>query len=434
MTYNTDKSTAYFEKARGIFPGGVNSPVRSFSSVKRAPFCVARGSGPYLFDIDGNQYIDMVNSWGPLVLGHAHPAVCEAICRQVSLGTSYGACCGLEADLAEELQRHYPSMEMLRFVSSGTEAGMAVIRLARGFTGRNKILKFTGCYHGHADALLVKAGSGAATLGIPGSAGVPEATVNDTLTVAYNDFAAVEEIFQKFPDQLAAVIIEPIVGNAGLLLPVDNFLQRLRAITAQHGTLLIFDEVMTGFRVALGGAQTLFDITPDLTMLGKVIGGGLPVGAFGGRAEIMHKLAPLGSVYQAGTLSGNPLALVAGLATLQEWTRAGVFENVAAQTTRLVAGLNALAAEQGVALKARSCGSMFGFFFSDQEINSYEEAQRADIAKFIRFFGLLLERGVYLAPSQYEAGFVSTAHTADIIDQVLKQVEIVLTQTSTFSE
>jgi glutamate-1-semialdehyde 2,1-aminomutase len=418
MTKNT-RSQAIFSKAKTFFPGGVNSPVRAFKSVGCDPFIVESGQGPYLIDVDGNRYVDYINSWGPLVLGHAYPAVVEAIAHQAARGTSYGACHDLEWRLAELVQGLFPSMEMMRFVNSGTEAGMAVIRLARGYTKRQKLVKFEGCYHGHADVLLAKAGSGVLTLGLPDCAGVPAAVVGDTLVADYNNLESVERLFAACGSEIAAVIVEPVVGNCGLLVPQPGFLAGLRAITERHGALLILDEVMTGFRVALKGAQGLYGVTPDLTMLGKVIGGGLPVGAFGGRREIMEMLAPLGPVYQAGTLSGNPLAMVAGMTTLTEWSKPGVFDATAAATQRLVHGLREAAAARGIAIQAESVGTMFGFFFSPEPVLSYRDTQRADKEAFNRFFKAMLEEGVYFAPSAFEAGFVSHAHIGEAIDHTL---------------
>jgi glutamate-1-semialdehyde 2,1-aminomutase len=415
------RSEAAFDRAKELFPGGVNSPVRAFKSVGMEPFIVDRGEGAYLIDVDGNRYVDYINSWGPLVLGHAHPSVVEALHQQACRGTSFGACHELEARLAEEVKRLFPSLELLRFVNSGTEAGMAVIRLARGFTGRQKIVKFEGCYHGHADVLLAKAGSGVLTLGLPECAGVPAAVVGDTLVAQYNDLDSVDALFNACGNQIAAVIVEPVVGNCGLLVPQSGFLNGLRAITEKFGALLIFDEVMTGFRVNLGGAQKLYDIKPDLTMLGKVIGGGLPVGAFGGRRDIMKLLAPLGPVYQAGTLSGNPLAMVAGLVTLREWSKPGVFEETVAATSALVAGLLNVAASSGVALQAESVGTMFGFFFSERPVRSFRDTAHVNKDRFTAFFRTMLEQGVYFAPSAFEAGFVSAAHRGGPIKETLEK-------------
>lgn len=422
-------SHALFERARGLFPGGVNSPVRAFRAVGGEPFMVKYGRGPFLFDVDGNRYVDFINSWGPLVLGHAHPAVVRAISEQAARGTSYGACHELEGQLAEAVQKVFPSLEMLRFVNSGTEAGMAVVRLARGFTKRSKIIKFEGCYHGHADMLLARAGSGVLTLGLPECAGVPSAAVADTVVAEYNNLESVERVLNACGDDVAAIIVEPVVGNCGLLVPEPGFLTGLRALASQRGALLIFDEVMTGFRVHLGGAQRLYGVTPDLTMLGKVIGGGLPVGAFGGRREIMELLAPLGPVYQAGTLSGNPLAMAAGLANLLEWGREGVFEATAQATVQLVEALRARASKYGVPLVAQSVGTMFGFFFASAPVRTYKDTQHSDVQAFRRFFHAALQSGVYFAPSPFEAGFVSyahcgeaLAHTEDVLDRAFEAV------------
>lgn len=417
------RSRELFERAKTFFPGGVNSPVRAFRSVGGEPFIVKYGKGPFLFDVDGNRYVDFINSWGPLVLGHAHPAVVAALHEQAQLGTSYGACHELEAELAQVVRDLFPSLELMRFVNSGTEAGMAVIRLARGFTGRSKIVKFEGCYHGHADVLLAKAGSGVLTLGLPDCAGVPAAAVEDTLVAEFNSVESVERLFKACGSEIAAVILEPVVGNCGLLVPQPEFLKALRTITEKHGALLIFDEVMTGFRVHLGGAQALYGVRPDLTMLGKVIGGGLPVGAFGGRAEIMQRLAPLGPVYQAGTLSGNPLAMVAGLSTLREWCKPGVFERTVGLAERLVEGLRAGAAQHGLPLVAQSVGSMFGFFFSEQPVRSFRDTLAVDKEAFNRFFHAMLESGVYFAPSAFEAGFVSAAHEGEALEFTLAALE-----------
>jgi glutamate-1-semialdehyde 2,1-aminomutase len=417
------RSQELFARAKTFFPGGVNSPVRAFRSVGGEPFIVKRGEGAYLFDVDGNRYVDYINSWGPLVLGHAYPAVVEAIAAQAALGTSYGACHELESEAAAVVQQLFPSLQLMRFCNSGTEAGMAVIRLARGFTNRRKLVKFEGCYHGHADVLLAKAGSGVLTLGLPDCAGVPASAVSDTLVAEYNNLESVERLFAECGSEIAAVIVEPVVGNCGFLIPQPGFLEGLRQITAKHGALLIFDEVMTGFRVSLGGAQGLYGVTPDLTMLGKVIGGGLPVGAFGGRRDIMEQLAPLGPVYQAGTLSGNPLAMVAGIVTLKEWSKPGVFERTQATTEKLVAGLRAEAKRHGVSLQADAVGTMFGFFFTDAPVLNYRDTQRASKEQFNAFFHAMLEAGVYFAPSAFEAGFVSAAHEGEALEFTLEALK-----------
>lgn len=419
---DTSESARLFARARQLFPGGVNSPVRAFKSVGSDPFVVASGEGACLIDVDNNRYIDYINSWGPLVLGHAPKAVVDAISDQARRGTSFGASSALESDLAELIMGFFPSIQMMRFVNSGTEAGMAVLRVARAYTGRRKVLKFAGCYHGHADSFLVQAGSGALTLGLPDSPGVPASVAAETLTASFNDISSVKELFQQNTGEIAAVILEPVVGNAGFILPEGTFLQQLRALCSEEGALLIFDEVMTGFRVAVGGAQAVFGVTPDLTMLGKVIGGGLPVGAFGGDRRIMEQLAPLGPVYQAGTLSGNPLAMAAGLATLKQWTRDGVFSQVEAATLEIVRTLREEAERNGIPLTADSLGTMFGFFFQPGPVRNYEEAKRSNLEQFRAFFHLLLDRGVYIAPSQFEAGFVSAAHLGEPIVQTKKAI------------
>jgi len=418
-TQDDTRSRALFEKACRVFPGGVNSPVRAFKAVGRSPFVVARAAGPHLYDVDGNRYIDYVCSWGPLVLGHCPGAVTEAVAAQAARGTSYGACCEQELELALLIREQMPDLEMLRFVNSGTEAGMTAVRLARGFTGRTKIVKFSGCYHGHSDALLAAAGSGVATLALPECAGVPPACVADTLIAEFNDLAAVESLFGRFPEEIAAVIVEPAVGNAGLSRPTHGFLQGLRAVSAAHRSLLIFDEVMTGFRVHLGGAQALFGVAPDLTMLGKVIGGGLPVAAVGGRGEIMERLAPAGPVYQAGTLSGNPLAMAAGAATLREWIRPGVFARTAENAERLARAFEELAARHSLPLSAQALGTMFGLFFRAGCPGSYSEARDYEREMFVRFFTLALERGIFFPPSPFEACFMSAAHEGQALDETL---------------
>ena len=411
-------SDQLFERASRVIPGGVNSPVRAFRGVGGNPVFFAHGEGPFLFDVEGRRYIDYVCSWGPLVLGHGHPTVLAALSEQMRKGLSFGAPTAIEVEMAELLRALMPSLEMVRMVNSGTEATMSAIRLARGYTGRDKILKFEGCYHGHADSLLVKAGSGALTLGEPSSPGVPANVANDTLTLSFNDIEAVRRLFQECGSQIACVIVEPVAGNMNLILPEPGFLEGLREICTASGAVLIFDEVMTGFRVHPGGAQALFGITPDLTTLGKVIGGGLPVGAFGGKAEIMARLAPSGPVYQAGTLSGNPLAMAAGIATLKELLRDGVFASLAANTTALLEGMAGAAREAEIPFTTAQAGSMFGLFFSGLErVRSYAEATTCDVARFRAFYHAMLAEGVYLAPSAYEAGFVSTAHTTEVIAQ-----------------
>ncbi len=411
----TTLSQQSFADAERLIPGGVNSPVRAFRAVGGTPRFIERASGAYLYDVDGNRYIDYVLSWGPMILGHALPEVVAAVAEQAARGTSYGAPTLLETELARLVMEYVPSIEMVRFVNSGTEATMSALRLARAYTGRPKIVKFAGGYHGHADFLLAEAGSGVATLGLPASAGVVEAQTRDTLTVQFNDLEAVERAFEANRDAIAAMIVEPVAGNMGLVLPQPGFLQGLREITARDGALLIFDEVMTGFRVARGGAQERLGIVPDLTCLGKVLGGGLPCAAYGGRREIMQQVAPLGPMYQAGTLSGNPLATAAGIATLRRLTPA-VYEEIEQRGRLILEAMSADAAEAQVPLQTAQAGSMFGFFFADRPIHSYADAKaNADTGRYSRFFHAMLERGVYFAPSQFEAGFLSTEHTADVI-------------------
>ena len=414
-----------FEQSQRLIPGGVNSPVRAFLSVGGTPLFFKRGLGAYVWDEDNNQYIDYVGSWGPMILGHAHPAVVEAVCEAAGNGLSFGAPTARELEMAELLIKLVPSMEQVRLVSSGTEATMSAIRLARGFTGRSKIVKFEGCYHGHADALLVKAGSGALTFGQPSSAGVPPEVVAHTLTLSYNDIAGVEKLFAQIGGEIACIIVEPVAGNMNLIAPAPGFLECLRAVCTQHGAVLIFDEVMTGFRVALGGAQALFGIKPDLTTLGKVIGGGLPVGAFGGRKDIMQCLAPVGPVYQAGTLSGNPVAVAAGLATLKLVQEPGFYDRLANTARRFVRGLSDVGKEKGVKFCAQSVGGMFGIYFSERIPASYAEVMQCDKDAFNKFFHAMLDKGVYLAPSAFEAGFVSIAHGEEEIKKTLQAAQSV---------
>jgi glutamate-1-semialdehyde 2,1-aminomutase len=412
----TEQSEAWFERAQARIPGGVNSPVRAFRGVGGTPRFMERGQGSRIFDVDGNSYIDYVGSWGPLLLGHCFPPVIAALREVLESGTSFGAPTAREVELAELITRAVPSMEMVRLVNSGTEATMSALRLARGFTGRDLTIKFEGCYHGHVDSLLVKAGSGMATLGIADTAGVPGAFAETTIALPYNSVAAVEKAFAERGEQIASVIVEPVVGNMGCVPPAPGFLEALRAITERHGALLIFDEVMTGFRVALGGAQQRFGIQPDLTTLGKVIGGGLPIGAYGGRADIMKKIAPLGPVYQAGTLSGNPLAVAAGLAMLRYLLEhPEVYELLEARAAQLTDWTPA-------GVTANRVGSMFTFFFTSHPVTDWESARCSDTKKFSQLFHFLLERGVYIAPSQFEAGFVSAAHTEDDIRHTVETV------------
>ncbi len=422
------RSEEFFAAAQRLIPGGVNSPVRAFKSVGGTPRFIDRAAGPHIFDVDGNQYIDYVLSWGPMVLGHAQPEVIAAIQQQAARGTSYGAPTELETELARLVVDLVPSVEMVRFVNSGTEATMSALRLARAATGRPKVLKFAGGYHGHADFLLADAGSGVATLGLPASAGVTAGQAADTMTVQYNDLAAVEGAFSDVGDSIAAVIVEPVAGNMGLVEPQEGFLQGLRDLTTRHGALLIFDEVMTGFRVAHGGAQERYGIQPDLTCLGKVVGGGLPCAAYGGRDEIMQHVAPLGAMYQAGTLSGNPLAMAAGIATLRQLTPE-IYDAMERCGRRLVDGMRHAAEQQNIPLQTAVVGSMVGFFFAAEPVHSYAEAkQRCDTARYARFFHAMLEQGVYLAPSQFETGFLSVLHDESIVDQTVAAAEAAMAQ------
>ena len=412
-------SEKLYRQAEQIIPGGVNSPVRSCRAVGTHPLFIARGLGSKIFDVDGNIYIDYVGSWGPLILGHAHPEVVEAVKAAAELGTSFGIPTTLEVDLAQMITKLVPSMKMVRMVNSGTEATMSAIRLARGYTGRSKIIKFDGCYHGHADTLLVKAGSGAATLGIPGSAGVPADFVKHTLSLRFNDLEQVAAVMEEQGKDVAAIILEPVAGNMGVVPPKPGFLEGLRHWCNETGALLIFDEVMTGFRLALGGAQEIYDVQPDLTCLGKVIGGGLPVGAYGGRRDIMSQVAPLGEVYQAGTLSGNPLAVTAGLTTLRLLNKPGVYDELEERSNYLFNEMSRLAAKHKVVSTMNRVGSMGCLFFTEQRVVDFDSAQTADTRKFAHMFCAMLERGVYLAPSQFEAAFVSLAHDQEDIDKTL---------------
>ncbi|NLY55002.1 MAG: glutamate-1-semialdehyde 2,1-aminomutase [Firmicutes bacterium] len=426
----TDKSDRLFAEAQKVIPGGVNSPVRAFRSVGRNPVFIEKGSGCYIWDADGNRYIDYVGSWGPLILGHAHPEVVAALKHAVERGVSFGAPTELEIKLAKLICAAVPSVEMVRMVNSGTEATMSALRLARGYTGRPKIVKFIGCYHGHADSLLIKAGSGATTFGVPDSPGVTPNAAQDTVSVPYNDLAAVKEVFRQFGEEIAAVIVEPVAGNMGVVPPKPGFLEGLREVTKEYGALLIFDEVMTGFRVAWGGAGVRFGIEADLTTFGKVIGGGLPVGAYGGKAEIMSQVSPAGPVYQAGTLSGNPLAMTAGITTLEILSEAGTYERLEELSKRLADGLHAAATEAGLPMQTNRVGAMFSIFFTDQEVVDFASAATVDQDLFGRYFRAMLAHGIYLAPSSYEAIFLSLAHTDEVIEQTLSAARKVFSQIS----
>jgi len=419
-----DKNKQLFQQSQLIIPGGVNSPVRAFGSVGGTPIFFKRAKGSRLWDENDKEYIDYINSWGPMVLGHAHPEVIKVVQEVAESSLSFGAPTERELIMAETIVRLVPSIEQVRLVSSGTEATMSAIRVARGYTSRDKIVKFEGCYHGHADALLVKAGSGALTFGQPSSAGVPHDVAKDTLTLPYNNTQALKDLFDRLGDEIACVIIEPVVGNMNLIVPEQEFLESLRQLCTHHGAVLIFDEVMTGFRVALGGAQELFNVLPDMTTLGKVIGGGLPVGAFGGKKEIMSQLAPLGPVYQAGTLSGNPVAVAAGLKTLELIQQENFHVQLADMTNKLVTGLTQIAREQGKEFTARNVGGMFGLYFSATAPNSFDEVMASDRESFNKFFHLMLEQGIYFGPSAFEAGFVSAAHTEHDIQQTLNAAQV----------
>ncbi|MGN6225123.1 glutamate-1-semialdehyde 2,1-aminomutase [Pseudoxanthomonas sp.] len=416
---NHDHSHALFTRAQQLLPGGVNSPVRAFKSVGGEPFFVQRADGAFLYDVDGNRYIDYVGSWGPMIVGHNHPAVREAVQAAIQNGLSFGAPCPAEVTMAETITRLVPSCEMVRMVNSGTEATLSAIRLARGATGRNRIVKFEGCYHGHGDSFLVKAGSGMLTLGVPTSPGVPAGLSELTLTLSYNDFEGATALFEQYGQEIACLIIEPVVGNANCLPPREGYLRHLRELCTRHGALLIFDEVMTGFRVALGGAQAHYGITPDLTTFGKVIGGGMPVGAYGGRRELLSQIAPAGPIYQAGTLSGNPVAMAAGLAMLELIQAPGFHAGLTDATNALCDGLEEAAREAGVPFSTTRVGAMFGMFFTDQYVDTYAQAVACDIGAFNRFFHAMLDRGVFLAPSAFEAGFMSSAHDPAIIEQTI---------------
>ena len=419
MTEHTSKNDTLFARAQKTTPGGVNSPVRAFRSVGGTPRFITRAEGPYFWDADGKRYIDYIGSWGPAIVGHAHPEVVKAVQEAAARGLSFGAPTEGEVDMAEEICRLMPSIEQVRLVSSGTEATMSALRLARGATGRDKIIKFEGCYHGHADSLLVKAGSGLLTFGNPTSAGVPEDFVKHTLVLDYNNVAQIEDAFDSMGDTIACVIVEPVAGNMNLVKASPEFLQALRTLCTRHGAILIFDEVMCGFRVGLGGAQELYDIQPDLTALGKVIGGGLPVAAFGGRADLMQNMAPIGAVYQAGTLSGNPVAVAAGMTTLKLIQQPGFYTRLADQTAKLAAGLAEAAREAGVTFCADSVGGMFGIYFSEDVPTSYAEMMAGDKTKFNAFFHAMLDEGVYFAPAAFEAGFVSAMHDDAVIEETI---------------
>ena len=414
------KSEQLFEAAQKHIPGGVNSPVRAFKGVGGTPVFVKRAEGAYIFDEDDKQYIDYIGSWGPMLFGHNYPPVIDAVRDALNHGISFGAPTAIETEMADKICELVPSMEMVRMTSSGTEATMSAIRLARGYTGRDKIVKFEGCYHGHSDSLLVKAGSGALTLGEPNSPGVPAALAEHTITLQFNDLESVKQAFAEVGKEIACIIVEPVAGNMNCIPPVEGFLEGLRAICDEYETVLIFDEVMSGFRVSRGGAQELYGVTPDLTTLGKIIGGGMPVGAFGGKLEIMHQIAPLGPVYQAGTLSGNPLAMRAGLAMLTAMEREGLYEELSAKTEYLTEGLKAVAAKNGVSVTTTAVGGMFGLFFTDREsITGFSDATACDVDAFGKFFHYMLDEGVYLAPSAYEAGFLSAAHTEADLDATI---------------
>jgi len=422
----TDRSTVLFQNSQKVIPGGVNSPVRACKAVGTLPRFIHRAEGCRLFDADGNAYIDYVGSWGPMILGHRHPAVIQAITEALSRGTSFGAPTDLEMELACRVIEAVPSVEMLRMVNSGTEATMSAVRLARGATGRDIIIKFDGCYHGHADTLLVDAGSGVATLNIPGSPGIPASVVQHTLSLPYNDAEAVRSVMAEKGKDVAAIIVEPVAGNMGMVSPAPGFLETLRAVTQKNGSLLIFDEVMCGFRVAYGGAQSLYDIRPDLTCFGKIIGGGLPVGAYGGRKDIMSQIAPEGAVYQAGTLSGNPVAMAAGLATLEQLRQPGVYETLEKRSGRLAEGLAEAARRNGVPASFNRVGSMLGMFFTDRAVENFETAKTSDLPRFGRYYCQMLDAGIYLAPSQFEACFVSLAHDDAAIEQTIRAADVSL--------
>ncbi len=420
------RSRALFEEAQELLPGGVNSPVRAFRAVGGSPIFISAAQGPYLYDVDGNRYLDYVQSWGPMILGHVHPKVVEAVVQASKRGFSFGAPTEAENELARLVIESVPSIEMVRFVNSGTEATMSALRLARAYTGRNKLIKFSGCYHGHADMLLVQAGSGVATMGLPDSPGVPPEATGNTLIAPYNDSAAVEELFRTYPQEIAAIIVEPVAANMGLVLPLPGFLEKLRELTKKYGALLIFDEVMTGFRVALGGMQERVGITPDLTCLGKIIGGGLPVGAYGGRRDIMEHVAPVGMMYQAGTLSGNPLAMAAGIATLTELRKPGQYAELERKSQLLGDGMELVMHETGLGLQFVRIGAMFCLYFTPEHVIDYATAKTSDTARFAQYFWYMLAHGVYLPPSQFEACFISLALDDEMIEETVKNVELAL--------
>lgn len=423
MSFVFEKSKAAYEEAKAVIPGGVNSPVRAFNTVGDHPVFIDHAKGAHLYDIDGNELIDYVCSWGPLILGHCNEAVQAAVRDAVDKGTTFGMPTVIETKMAEKICALVPSVDMVRMVSSGTEATMSALRLARGYTKRNKIVKFQGCYHGHADHLLIQAGSGAMTFGVPSSPGVPEAIARETLTATYNDIDSVRRLFEEYPDDIAAVIVEPIPGNMGLVPPKEGFLKNLRSLTEEYKALLIFDEVISGFRASLGGAQKYFNITPDLTCLGKIIGGGLPVGAFGGKRAIMEHLAPVGSVYQAGTLSGNPCAMTAGYATLCELEKLNPYEELARKAEKLADAFRKAAAKNNVGVQVNQFGSLLTVFFASEPVESYADAQKADTEKFALFFDAMLKQGIHLPPSQFECMFLSVAHTDDILEKTIAAAE-----------
>ena len=425
---NLSTSLELLDRAVKLIPGGVNSPVRACKSVGADPVFIDRAEGCMIFDADGNRYIDYIGSWGPLILGHRHPAVMDAIVSVLERGTSFGAPIDLEVQLAEKVVEAVPSVEMVRMVNSGTEATMSAVRLARGVTQRDVVIKFDGCYHGHADTLLVAAGSGVATLGIPGSPGVPDSIARHTLSLPFNDKDCLKEVMEKQGDSVACIIVEPIAGNMGLVPPQKDFLETLRALADQFGAILIFDEVMTGFRVGYGGAQALFEVYPDLTCFGKIIGGGLPVGAYGGKLDLMSKVAPQGSVYQAGTLSGNPVAMAAGIATLEQLQKDGFYEALDKKADRLLSGLEQAAQKAAIPVQAKRVGSMLGFFFNDKEVKNFDDAKTSNLDRFSAFYNGLRQKGIYVAPSQFEALFVSIAHDTEHIDMTIQAAEEVLGQ------